>query len=75
MPHSQATGVPTTRRFKFTYVAITALFVLTALGFAAAGLWVVALAAFGMGGMMGAASTQMAVMPRSQADTDRARRR
>ena len=66
MPAATPTGVPTTRRFKAIYVAITVVFVLAALGFAAAGIWVVALAAFAMGGMMSAASTQMAVPPRGQ---------
>ena len=51
----------TSRRFKAVYVAITATFLLVAFGFAAAGIWVVALACLAMGGAMTAASRQMKV--------------
>jgi hypothetical protein len=61
--------VPTTRRFKLVYLTITALFILAAFGFAAAGIWVVALAAFLMGGVMTVASRQMQP-PSSSADAD-----
>lgn len=56
---SSSHGVPTTRTFKVIYVAITAVFLLAAVGFAAAGVWVLGVACIAMGGMMTAASTQM----------------
>ncbi|MDO9353684.1 MAG: hypothetical protein Q7T55_08310 [Solirubrobacteraceae bacterium] len=62
--------MPTTRRFKLIYLAITALFVLAAFGFAAAGIWVVALATFLMGGVMTVASRQMKVPPPPRAAGD-----
>lgn len=66
-----STGIPTTRRFKAIYVAITALFLVAAFGaavaaatgLAAAGVWAVAVACLGMGGMMTAASKQMKTPP------------
>ncbi len=54
----------TTPRFKAIYLAITVLFVIAAFGFAAAGIWVVALATFAMGGVMSVASRQMKAPPR-----------
>lgn len=55
------------RRAKAIYVAITVVFVLIAFGFAAAGIWAVALACLGMGGIMAGASRGMKVLPKAPA--------
>ncbi|MDQ8045181.1 MAG: hypothetical protein AAGC46_13985 [Solirubrobacteraceae bacterium] len=68
----RSAGIPTSRRFKAIYVAITAAFLVAALGaavaaaagVAAAGVWAVAAACAGMGGMMTAAARQMKAPPK-----------
>jgi hypothetical protein len=72
-PGTRRPGIPTTRRFKAIYVAITAAFLVAALGAAAAaatglvaaGVWALALACGGMGAVMTAASRQMKPPPKS----------
>jgi hypothetical protein len=70
---SPSTGIPTTRRFKAIYVAITALFLVAAFGTAvaaavgavAAGVWAIAAACLAMGAVMTVASKHMKAPPRS----------
>ena len=52
-------GVLISARAKRVYVGVTVAYLLVALGFAAAGVWVVAVALLAMGGVMTGASRQM----------------
>lgn len=56
--------VPVSRRFRLIYLALTAAFLIAAVGFAAAQVWVVAIACLLMGGAMTGASRQMGERPR-----------
>lgn len=51
--------VKVSRRFRLVYLALTTAFVLAAVGFAAAQVWVVAVACLLMGAAMTGASRQM----------------
>lgn len=56
----ERTRVPVSRRFRLVYLALTAAFLIAAVGFAAAQVWIVAAACLLMGGAMTGASRQMA---------------
>ncbi len=59
MRPSPRSGVLISARAKRIYVGVTIAYMLVAAGFAAAGVWVVAVALLAMGGAMTGASLQM----------------